>query len=336
VAAVLLLPGTALASPDTSASCDDPLVTYTRDGADGDQAAVALTAQSIERGVDGWDHVTWSAASGTALTGVYATDLNGTVTALAASATGTANEVVALTFCGSTRPVTLSATDPAEAVVEPEQDDPDEDAGTSDGTGVDEEGDVSIHVEFEPEVIIELEDEDESEDGGDGEQANGDGGDAGDAGDAGVADGGDAGVADGGDGDHVEVAHTDGDEGTGPSHPHSGNEATSEGGTDPSNPHSGNEATSGAGGTADPGADAEETEVLGVTIVAEADPTATADASENADTTADPIVAQAATSSTAGSTAPLLPVSVRILLALAALLGIAAAIRAGRSAEVSR
>ncbi len=327
VAAVLLLPGTALANADTSTSCDDPLVTYTRDGVDGDRAAVALTAQSIERGVAGWDHVTWSAAMGTTLTGVYATDAAGSVTVLDASATGTADGVVALTFCGSSGPVTASAVGPAEAVITPEPE-PSEsgseggsEGGSEEDTTAEAEDEATISIEFEPEAIIEL----------------------------------DVATTE----DDAEVADVDGDETTSPSNPPSGNEPTSEAETRPSNPPSGNEATSGgdavvhttatAGTDADAGTESEaaETEVLGVTIVAEADgsrtessgavdPSATDPTDPtDADGSADPIVTQAA-SSTEGPATPFLPNSVRMLLALAALLGTLAAVRAARSTEVSR
>ncbi len=336
VAAVLLFPGTATANADTSTSCGDPLVTYTRDGVDGDRAAVALTAQSIERGVAGWDHVAWSAAAGTMLTGVYATDGAGTVTWLDASATGTAEGVVALSFCGTSGPVTASAVGSPEAVVTPEPE-PDDGEGDAEGEGGSEDGseggseedttpedEVSIFIEFDPEAIIELDDAITEDD--------------------------------------AEVADGDGDEATDPSNPPSGNEPTSEAGTQPSNPPSGNEPAAGgdAGVQADTGAGtdadteaaaaAAETEVLGVTIVAEADgsrteasgaaetsatdPTDPADPAD-ADASADPIVAQKASSSE-GPATPFLPVSVRLLLALAALLGTLAAIRTARSTEVSR
>ena len=104
-ASLLLVPVAAAAADGAAradtAACDDALVTFTRDGTTGDDRAVALTAQSIERGAAGWDMVGWESAPGTQLTAVVATDRSGEVRHLGVGRNGVAEQVTSLTFCGT-------------------------------------------------------------------------------------------------------------------------------------------------------------------------------------------------------------------------------------------
>ena len=94
-------------SHDLSATpprCEDHLVTFTRERTDGDDRAVAITAQALERGVDGWQLLTWEADPTTTLTLVLATAADGNFRTLLPTATGTIEHVQALTFCGDRDP----------------------------------------------------------------------------------------------------------------------------------------------------------------------------------------------------------------------------------------
>lgn len=87
-----------------SSTCDDHLATATPAGIDGDEAAVAITAQAVDTEVDGWINVAWEAAAGTTLRAVLATDLDGAVTTLPGGSTGSAADVTSLVFCGTSEP----------------------------------------------------------------------------------------------------------------------------------------------------------------------------------------------------------------------------------------
>lgn len=94
--------------------CTDVLLAVSPDRATGNEAAVAITAQAIDRDQDGWINVSWAAAAGTELTAVTLHRVDGTVTLLVDDlATGSAQDVLELTFCGTT-------TQPAPADPEPE------------------------------------------------------------------------------------------------------------------------------------------------------------------------------------------------------------------------
>ncbi|MFP4312648.1 MAG: hypothetical protein ACLFS9_11800 [Nitriliruptoraceae bacterium] len=90
------------AATQPSEGCTPALVTFTRDGTEGDAEAVALTSQALESGVAGWLHLSWQAAPDTDLTAVEVAHVDGSRSLLPAEATGTAYEVLALTFCGTT------------------------------------------------------------------------------------------------------------------------------------------------------------------------------------------------------------------------------------------
>ncbi|MGM0386858.1 MAG: hypothetical protein ACQERF_12890, partial [Actinomycetota bacterium] len=107
--AALLLPAAAAAAAtpgtddgaDGGGPCPDALVTFTRAATVGDDQAVALTAQSVERDTEGWEMVGWETAAGTQLSAVVATDRDGAIHRLGVAVTGVAEEVVSLTFCGT-------------------------------------------------------------------------------------------------------------------------------------------------------------------------------------------------------------------------------------------
>ena len=131
----VLAPAAALAQ---DAPCEPVLVTHTPEASTGNTAAVAITAQAIDREVDGWVNVAWQAAEGTELTAITATDLDGTTRTLAeASAAGSAVDVLALRFCGTTS-VEAPADDDADAGDADGDADGDEDAAPDDDTDGDD------------------------------------------------------------------------------------------------------------------------------------------------------------------------------------------------------
>lgn len=81
-------------------ACTPHLVTFTRDGIDGDDTAVALTSQAVDLAQPGWLHVTWEAAAGTELDAVELLHADGSRNVLPAAATGTVYDIVEVTFCG--------------------------------------------------------------------------------------------------------------------------------------------------------------------------------------------------------------------------------------------
>lgn len=88
-------------SPAASPGCADRLVTFARDGTVGDDRAVALTAQALERNVDGWQLLAWQVQAGTMLTRVVATGIDGERREVSPAEAGTVEHVLSLTFCGS-------------------------------------------------------------------------------------------------------------------------------------------------------------------------------------------------------------------------------------------
>ena len=99
--AFLLLPAIAAEAATGSDGCDDALVTFTRDGTTGDDTAVALTSQAVEQGVTGWEMITWQAAPGTSIRAILVTLRNGQLVEVPATDTGTVEDVAAITFCGT-------------------------------------------------------------------------------------------------------------------------------------------------------------------------------------------------------------------------------------------
>jgi hypothetical protein len=121
--ALLVLPAMALASeagtsegraertppphqhlPADGAACE-PLVTFTATRTTGDARAVAITAQAIEQGVEGWSMVAWEVADGTQVTSLTIVDADGrTETRIEGIERGHAEDVLELRFCGSASP----------------------------------------------------------------------------------------------------------------------------------------------------------------------------------------------------------------------------------------
>lgn len=88
----------------TTAACQDRLVTFHRGGTDGDAGAVAITAQRLQRDMDGWQLLAWQVEPGTTLTSVIATAADGSPRELAPAVDGAVEDVLSLTFCGSVAP----------------------------------------------------------------------------------------------------------------------------------------------------------------------------------------------------------------------------------------
>lgn len=91
----------ALASGDAAATCDEPLAVLSPTGSTGDLAAVAVTAQVLEQGVDGWAEASWETFEGTELTSVTIVRAEGQEILTEDLATGTANHAQELIFCGT-------------------------------------------------------------------------------------------------------------------------------------------------------------------------------------------------------------------------------------------
>jgi hypothetical protein len=123
-------PGTAAdgTSGLAAASADDcePLVSFTVEGTTGDARAVALTAQALERGVEGWAMVAWEAAEGVEISSltIVATD-GGVETRTEGVERGSAENVRELRFCGAgSPPAEHQAPDDGEAPPAPDPGDP--------------------------------------------------------------------------------------------------------------------------------------------------------------------------------------------------------------------
>jgi hypothetical protein len=100
VALAALGVGSIVGPAAAEAACEDPLVVLAPEGADGETTAVAVTSQVLERDTPGWASVTWQAAEGTRLTEVVVVTSAG-VRTLPGDASGTAEEVLELRFCGT-------------------------------------------------------------------------------------------------------------------------------------------------------------------------------------------------------------------------------------------
>jgi hypothetical protein len=92
----VLLPAAASAQP----VCDDLLVTHRPGGSSGALEAVAITAQALDRAVDGWAMVGWEVAADTQLRRVVAVTPDGE-DQLPVTATVADGGVLELRFCGS-------------------------------------------------------------------------------------------------------------------------------------------------------------------------------------------------------------------------------------------
>ncbi len=90
----------ALAASD--AACDEPLAVLSPSGSTGDLSAVAVTAQTLEQGVEGWATVAWETFGDTELTSVTIVGPDDQEVRTDDLASGTAAEVRELRFCGST------------------------------------------------------------------------------------------------------------------------------------------------------------------------------------------------------------------------------------------
>jgi len=90
------------AAADPPATCDHPLTVLAPSGSTGDLTAVAVTAQVLEQGVEGWAEVTWEAFDGTELTSLTIVRSDGIEVLSDPPASGSASEVVELIACGTT------------------------------------------------------------------------------------------------------------------------------------------------------------------------------------------------------------------------------------------
>jgi hypothetical protein len=80
----------------------DPLVSFTVEGTTGDGRAVAITAQALEQGVEGWAMVAWEAAEGTELASLTIVSIDGSVETRTEDVhRGSAEDVRELRFCGA-------------------------------------------------------------------------------------------------------------------------------------------------------------------------------------------------------------------------------------------
>lgn len=123
------------------------LVTHGTDGSTGDHRAVVLTAQSMEKDAAGWDHVAWQAADDVVLDAVVATAADGSTRQLPAEPSGVAEDVAAISFCGT---VTAS-----------------EQGAASTAVATDEDDETRIVAEIEPEMVVELDGPDDAASDGD-------------------------------------------------------------------------------------------------------------------------------------------------------------------------
>ena len=115
--------------------CDDVLLTVTPDSISGDETAVSITSQELDADAVGWVSVSWEAAANTTMTGVTVRTASGTATLIDDIETGTVENTLELTFCGT---VADDDGDPGDDGID---DDPAEepatesnDAGGSEGT----------------------------------------------------------------------------------------------------------------------------------------------------------------------------------------------------------
>jgi hypothetical protein len=88
--------------------CREVLLTATPTQVTGDASAVAITSQAIDRDVEGWLHVSWEALAGTVLTDVSVRTPTGIWSPVGAIATGSASDVLEITFCGTSTAATGS------------------------------------------------------------------------------------------------------------------------------------------------------------------------------------------------------------------------------------
>jgi hypothetical protein len=90
------------AAQEPPGTCDDPLAVLTPTGSTGDLGAVAVTAQVLEQGVEGWAEVTWEAFEGTTIDAVTIVRTDGEEVRTDGAASGVASQVLELVVCGST------------------------------------------------------------------------------------------------------------------------------------------------------------------------------------------------------------------------------------------
>jgi hypothetical protein len=81
--------------------CDEVLLTVTPTSSWGDASAVAITSQALELGDPAWLHVSWEAPDGTSLTEITLRSAAGIHRVVGAPASGTAEGVQELVFCGT-------------------------------------------------------------------------------------------------------------------------------------------------------------------------------------------------------------------------------------------
>lgn len=148
---------TAVATPDTEGSdatdendgdtqvtqpvddvCDDVLVTITPDSISGDETVVAITSQQLDADVVGWVSVSWEAGADTTLTGVSVRTVTGTATLIDDLQTGTVEDALELTFCGTVASDDAGEPEDDGSDEEPtEVPEPEDDGGSGGGTEAD-------------------------------------------------------------------------------------------------------------------------------------------------------------------------------------------------------
>ncbi len=83
------------------ATCDEPLAVLSPTGSSGDLGAVAVTAQVLEQGVEGWAEVTWETFGEPHLDSITIVRTDGEEIRTDDLSTGSASEVLELIVCAS-------------------------------------------------------------------------------------------------------------------------------------------------------------------------------------------------------------------------------------------
>lgn len=98
-------------------TCDDPVVVHRPDGSAGDEDAVTVTSQVLERGVPGWSSVGWDPGD-TDVTAIAVTTPAG-VRTLPGDATRTDGPVLEVAFCTAASAPADASTAATDDAVEP-------------------------------------------------------------------------------------------------------------------------------------------------------------------------------------------------------------------------
>ena len=90
------------AATDAAQTCDQPLAVLSPTDSRGELAAIAVTAQVLERDVAGWSEVTWETFAGADLTSLTIVRADGTEVLTDPPTSGSASNVLVLVACGTT------------------------------------------------------------------------------------------------------------------------------------------------------------------------------------------------------------------------------------------